>query len=222
MKKKKAPTADIDIPEVVETINDVPNVEIPDNHYILPRERCKQNLKPQRKQKERYRKNAVKKAIQFLNKKDAVELLREPKVKNLKPKAKQPKPIEVSDVSGTEIIQYAEPYRDTFTKKDERYRKKAKLKTIQTLIKKKNIDNALLKNATGTIDNDDVDIDFKVTAPNQNDGGSDDDDVAFVKYVPPPPKNPPPLINPRDRCLQKLKQIREQKKNIEERLRKKL
>ena len=35
-------------------------------------------------------------------------------------------------LSDTETIQYAEPYRDTFTKRDEIYRRKAK-KTLQYL-----------------------------------------------------------------------------------------
>ena len=44
---------------------------------IHPRKRHKQKLKQIREQKERYRKNAKKKAINFLNKKNAAELLRE-------------------------------------------------------------------------------------------------------------------------------------------------
>ena len=42
-----------------------------------PRERCKQKLKQIGEQKERYRKSAKKKAINFLNKKNAAELLKE-------------------------------------------------------------------------------------------------------------------------------------------------
>ena len=51
--------------------------------------------------------------------------------------------------------------------KKEQYRKKAKKRAIQTLIKKRKkvIDNALLKNTTvqGNIDNDNVDIDLRIT-----------------------------------------------------------
>ena len=36
-----------------------------------------------------------------------------------------------------ETIPYAEPYRDTFTKKDKMYRKKANKKAIKTLTKKR-------------------------------------------------------------------------------------
>ena len=39
--------------------------------------------------------------------------------------------------SDAKTIQYAEPYRDTFTKKDEIYRKKAKKKAIKILNKKR-------------------------------------------------------------------------------------
>ena len=90
------------------------------------------------------------------------------------------------------------------------------------MIKKKAaIVNALLKNtsAQGTIGNDNVDIDFKITAPDENDG---DDDVTYVKYIPPPPENPPPLIHPRERCKQKLKQIREQKERYRRNAKKKV
>ena len=41
--------------------------------------------------------------------------------------------------SDTKTIQYAEPYRDTFTKKDEIYRKKAKKKAIKILNKKRKL-----------------------------------------------------------------------------------
>ena len=92
-------------------------------------------------------------------------------------------------------------------KKDEIYRKKAKQKTIQTLLKKKNISNELLKNTTGAIDDDNVDIDFKIKVTDENDGGSDDD-VVYVNYVPPPPENPSPLIHPRERLKQRIKEIR--------------
>ena len=77
----------------------------------------------------------------------------------------------------------------------EEYRKKAKRKAIQTLIKKKlAVDNALLKNtsAQGTINDDDVNIEFKITVPDENNG---DDNITYVKYIPPPPENPPPLIH---------------------------
>ena len=81
-------------------------------------ERHKQKLKQIREQKERYRRNAKKKAIKFLNKKNAADLLKEHRGKQ--------KPIEIpaSNISDAETIQYAEPYRDT-SKKDEIYRKKS-------------------------------------------------------------------------------------------------
>ena len=65
--------------------------------------------------------------------------------------------------------------------------------------RKKAIDNALLKNTTaqGNIDDDNVDIDFRVTVPDEpeNEDGVDiqietagskidDGNVIFVKYVP--------------------------------------
>ena len=88
------------------------------------------------------------------------------------------------------------------------------------MIRKKNIDNALLKNTTGTIDDDNVDIDFKIEVPAKNDGRSEDD-VIYVNYVPPspppppppppPPVNPSPLVHPRERLRQRTKEIREQK-----------
>ena len=57
-------------------------------------------------------------------------------------------------------------------------------------------------------DNVDGDIDFN----NVEQTPDDDDDVIHVKYIPPPPEVPvPPLIHPREKCKQKLKQIREQK-----------
>ena len=40
------------------------------------------------------------------------------------------------NLSDAETIPYAEPYRGTFTKKDEIYREKAKKKAIKTLSKK--------------------------------------------------------------------------------------
>ena len=89
---------------------------------------------------------------------------------------------------------------------------KAKQKTIQTLIRKKNIDNALLKNITGVIDDDNVDIDLKIEAADENDGAvSDEDDLIYVNYVLPPPKNPSPLIHPRERLRYRTKEIKEQK-----------
>ena len=54
-----------------------PPPEVPVPPPIHPRERLKQKMKRIRMKKERYRKNAKKKAINFLNKKIAVELLKE-------------------------------------------------------------------------------------------------------------------------------------------------
>ena len=54
-----------------------PAPEVPVPPPIYPRERLKQKMKQIRMKKERYRKNAKKKAINFLNKKNAVELLKE-------------------------------------------------------------------------------------------------------------------------------------------------
>ena len=42
-----------------------------------------------------------------------------------------------SDVSDAETIQYAEPYKNTFTKKDKLFRLKRKRKAIETLKSKK-------------------------------------------------------------------------------------
>ena len=101
-------------------------------------------------------------------------------------------------------------------KQKDEYRKKAKNRAIQTLIKKKNkaIKNTLLKfpikniEKNTPIDNvDDDDIDFQITTADQ----SDDDDVIYVKYVPPPPDNPVDPIHPCNRLKQKVKQIRKQK-----------
>ena len=99
LKKKKTPAVigipktiddtESDIPEVIEIIDEtdieIPDAEITGDDYIPPRERRERNLKRLRAQKERYRKNAVKKTIRFLNKKNAAELLREPKIKKSKP-----------------------------------------------------------------------------------------------------------------------------------------
>ena len=62
---------------------------------------------------------------------------------------------EQNNFSDAETIPYAEPYRDTFTKKDEIYRKKAKKKAIKTLTKKKKT----LRKKTKTI---------KVVGPKEN------------------------------------------------------
>ena len=132
---------------------------------IYPHERCKQKLKQIREKKERYRRNAKKKDINFLNKKNATDLLNEHRSKLIE--------IPATDISAAEAIQYAEPYRDT-SKKDEICRKKAKRKAIQTVIKKKAaIDNALLKNTTGTIDDGNAEIDFKITTRDENDRNDD-------------------------------------------------
>ena len=106
--------------------------------------------------------------------------------------------------------------------KEGEYKKRAKRRAVQTLIKtrKKAIDNALLKNATAqsNIDDENVDIDFRVTIPDEPDNeddvnfqiekaGSknDDGDVIFVKYVPPPPDDPDPPIQARNRLKQRQK-----------------
>ena len=51
--------------------------EVPFPQPIHPHETRKQKLKQIREQKERYRKNVKKKAINFLNKKNAADLLKE-------------------------------------------------------------------------------------------------------------------------------------------------
>ena len=102
------------------------------------------------------------------------------------------------------------------TRKEE-YRKRAKKRAIDTLIKKKNksIKNTLLKFPIENIENntpidnvDGDDIDFEITSQTPD---NEDDDAIYVNYVPPPPKNPVPFIHPRDRLKQKLKQIRKRK-----------
>ena len=117
----------------------------------------------------------------------------------------------LSPVNPPQLIHPRDRYRKKVKElrgKKEQYRRRAKKKAIQTLIKKrkKAIDNALLKNTTaqGNIDNDNVDIELRVTVPNnENDvdfqietAGSqnDNDDVIFVKYVPPPPEDSDPLL----------------------------
>ena len=98
----------------------------------------------------------------------------------------------------------------------EEYRKKAKRKVIQTMIKRNKkkaaIHNVLFKNTSvqGTIGDDDADINFKITAPEENDS-NDDDSVTYVKYIPPPLENPSPLMHLCETRKQKLKQIREHK-----------
>ena len=54
-----------------------PPPEVPVPPPIHPRERLKQKMKQKRMQKERYRKNTKKNAINFLNKKNAADLLKE-------------------------------------------------------------------------------------------------------------------------------------------------
>ena len=76
---------DIDFNTVEQTSEDDDDVtyvryippEVPFPRPIHPRETRKQKLKQIREQKERYRKNAKKKAINFLNKKNAADLLKE-------------------------------------------------------------------------------------------------------------------------------------------------
>ena len=68
-----------------------------------------------------------------------------------------------------------EPFFEVVPKeeKKEPYRRRAKTRAIQTLIKKrkKAIDNALLKNTTtqGNVDDENVDIDLRVTVPDNED-----------------------------------------------------
>ena len=109
--------------------------------------------------------------------------------------------------------------------KQVQYRRRAKKRAIQTLIKKgkEAIDNALLKNKTaqGNIDDDNVEIDLRVTVPDNEDdvdfqietaGSQDDnDDVIFVKYVPLPSEDPCPHLQSRDRLKQRVKKIRKSK-----------
>ena len=64
-----------------------------------------------------------------MNKKNARELSKEQMV--------NAKEIAIGNLSIAETILYTEPRRNTFTKKDEIYRKKAKKKAIKTLTKKK-------------------------------------------------------------------------------------
>ena len=83
--------------------------------------------------------------------------------------------------------------------------------------RKKAIDNALLKNTTaqGNIGDDNVDIDLRVTVPDneidvdfqiESEGSqNDNDDVIFVKYVHPPPEDPEPLLQSRDSLKQRVK-----------------
>ena len=71
---EQTPVDDDDV-VYVKVIPPPPEVSVPSP--IHPRERCKQKLKQIREQKERYRKNAKKKIIYFLNKKNAAELLKE-------------------------------------------------------------------------------------------------------------------------------------------------
>ena len=65
-------------------------------------------------------------------------------------------------------------------KKKEDYRKRAKKTTTQTLIKKKNkaIRNTLLKNTAVKNEDGELDIDFQITAPEQNEV---DVDMVYVK-----------------------------------------
>ena len=58
----------------------IPPPEVPVPRPIDPRETQKQKLRRIREQRKRYRKNAKKKAINFLNKKNAAELLKEHKI----------------------------------------------------------------------------------------------------------------------------------------------
>ena len=86
--------------------------------------------------------------------------------------------------------------------------------------RKRAIENAFVKNATaqGNINDDNVDIEFRVTVPDEPDNeddvdfqietaGSknDDGDVTYAKYVPLPPDNPVPPMHPRDRLKQRVK-----------------
>ena len=71
-----------------------------------------------------YRWNAKKKAIKILNKKRKL-------------KAVADSSDEEDNFSDAETIPYTEPYRSTFTKTEEIYRKKSKRKAIKTLTRKK-------------------------------------------------------------------------------------
>ena len=103
-------------------------------------------------------------------------------------------------------------------KKKEDYRKRVKKIAIQTFIKKKNkaIRNTLLKSTKN--EDGDLDIDFQITAPEQNDGG--DDDVVYVKYIAPPLEKLIPLIHPREKYKQKVKPIRKRKEDYRKRAKK--
>ena len=75
------------------------------------------------KKDEIYRRKAKKKATKILNKK-------------IKLKAVVDSSDEQDNLSVAETIPYAEPYRGTFTKKDEIYRKKSNRKPVKTLTRK--------------------------------------------------------------------------------------
>ena len=88
------------------------------------------------KKDEIYRRNPKKKAIKILTR----PLYNKESSSKLKRKAdKELVEIIDDDYSDAETIQYAEPHRETFTKKDKIYRKKAKKKAIKTLNKKRKL-----------------------------------------------------------------------------------
>ena len=99
------------------------------------------------KKDEIYRRKAKKNGIKILNKKGKL-------------KAVVDSSDEEDNPSDAETIPYAEPYRGTWTKKDEIYRKKSKRKAIKTLTRKKKT----LPKKTKTInvvepkENDDLEI----------------------------------------------------------------
>ena len=95
------------------------------------------------KKDEIYRRKAKKKAIKILNKKRKLNAVADSSH-------------EQDNLSDAETIPYAEPYRGTFTKNDEIYRKKSKRKAIKTLPRKKKT----LTKKTKTI---------KVVEPKEND-----------------------------------------------------
>ena len=105
--------------------------EVPFPLPIHLREARKQKLKQIREQKERYKKNANKKTIKFLNKKNAADLLKEHREKQKANKKvnKKIKPLlGVEDRRAREFVN---------SKKNEIYRRNARIKAIKKLINKK-------------------------------------------------------------------------------------
>ena len=94
-----------------------------------------------------YIRKAKKNAIKILNKKRKL-------------KAVADSSDEEDNPSDAETIPYAEPYRDTFTKKDKIYRKKSKRKAIKTLTRKKKTlpKNTKIIKVVEPKENDDLEI----------------------------------------------------------------